>query len=390
MPRPPESLDPAGGLATGAPLAAPVGRGRAHAKVILFGEHAVVHGAPAVALPIESLGVLAQVRHRPGPLHIVTDVYSGPLAGAPELLESPRAVVHATLLEVGLPARDLEITVSGEVPHARGLGSSAAVAGAIVRALADYAGHELTRERYLELVAVGERVAHGAPSGLDAQATAAHAPIVFEAGVATVLPSRTTGYLVVADSGVQGRTRRAVRSVASFLERHPVRGAAIVAGLGRLAQQGALDLTTGRRERLGLRMSQAQLMLRELGVSAPELDRLVTAAMRAGALGAKLTGAGQGGCVIALVSDLATAQAVSQAMREVGAVATWTHRLEATPGAPIPPGHADGAAARPGRMPSPPAAPTRPAPAPPHGQPAPAPESGPAPSSAARDQHEED
>ena len=298
--------------------------------MILFGEHAVVHGAPAVALPIASLGVTATVRptSEDAPLTIVTDVYSGPLDGAPELLESPCAVVLATLSELGRPASGVEITVTGEVPHARGLGSSAAVAGAIVRALADLAGADLTQERYLDLVGVGEKVAHGAPSGLDAHATAAAEPIIFEAGVARILPHRTHAVLVVADSGIAGRTRRAVASVTAFLERHPIRGSALIAGLGGLAQQGALDLAQGRPEQLGAKMAEAQGMLRELGVSAPELDRIVDAAVAAGAYGAKLTGGGQGGCVIALAADEETAHRVSTAMRLAGAVATWQHPLD--------------------------------------------------------------
>lgn len=303
------------------------GRGSAHAKVILFGEHAVVHGAPALALPIDTLGIDAVARYRSGPLRLVSDIYTGDLADAPDLLDSPRAVVTAAIAAFDLPVDGIEITVTGEVPPARGLGSSAAVAGALARALADLAGRELGDEEYLELVAVGERVAHGAPSGLDAHATAAGAPIIFEAGVARVLPHRTSGYLVVADSGVAGRTRRAVASVATFLERHPVRGAALMAGLGALAQQGALDLVAGRREQVGARMAEAQGMLRELGVSSPELDRIVDAALAAGALGAKLTGGGQGGCAIALVADPEGAAAVAEAMRAAGAVATWIHRI---------------------------------------------------------------
>ena len=149
----------------------------AHAKVILFGEHSVVHGEPAIALPIDALGIHATARRVPGALRIVTSLYTGPLAQAPDILKAPRVVVEATLAELGLPQRDIEVTVSGDVPHARGLGSSAAVAGALVRALADFAEIPLDEETYLRLVDVGERVAHGAPSGLDARATSATDPV---------------------------------------------------------------------------------------------------------------------------------------------------------------------------------------------------------------------
>lgn len=307
------------------------GTGRAHAKVILFGEHAVVHGAPALALPVEGLGITAVARSQPGPLTLVSDLFTGPLDEAPEHLEVPRAVVHAAIDRFDLPSEGIEISITGEIPP-RGLGSSAAVSGALVRALANLAEFELTEADYLDLVAVGERVAHGSPSGLDAAATAASRPIVFEAGVARLLPSPGEGYIVVADTGVPGRTRHAVASVARFLEHHPVRGATLMAGLGALAQQGALDLVSGRGRSLGARMSQAQGMLRELGVSSPEVDRVVDAALHAGAQGAKLTGGGQGGCVIALAPDATSAATISEAMREAGAVATWVHSLRGDTG----------------------------------------------------------
>lgn len=303
------------------------GRGQAHAKVILFGEHAVVHGAAAVALPLGDLPIRATATWREGPLTLASTLFTGPLAQAPALLEAPIAVVHACLRAFELPSEGIAIEVSGEIPAERGLGSSAAVAGALVAALADLAGRDLTEEEYLELVAVGERVAHGRPSGLDARATAAGGPLLFEAGAARALASTLTGVLIVADSGVHGRTRQAVASVASFLESHPVRGATLVAGLGALAHGGARDLTANRPRALGEKMSTAQGMLRELGVSSPELDALVDGAVAAGALGAKLTGGGQGGCIIALAADELAAVRIDTALREAGAVATWWHRL---------------------------------------------------------------
>lgn len=180
--------------------------------MILFGEHAVVHGAAAVALPLGDLPIRATATWRDGPLTLASTLFTGPLAQAPALLEAPIAVVHACLTAFDLPSEGIAIEVSGEIPAERGLGSSAAVAGALVTALADLAGRELSEEEYLELVAVGERVAHGRPSGLDARATAASGPLLFEAGAARVLASTLTGVLVVADSGctaAPGRRSRA-------------------------------------------------------------------------------------------------------------------------------------------------------------------------------------
>lgn len=311
------------------------GTGSTRAKVILMGEHAVVYGEPAIALPLASLPMRATARRQDGPLTLESVLYSGPLADAPEMLAAPRAAVEATLDHLGLMRHGITLSTESTIPAARGLGSSAATAGALAFALADLAGRALTAQEHFDLVQVGERVAHGNPSGLDARATTSTDPLWFQAGAMRPLDLRLRAYLVVADTGVHGRTRAAVADVRSFRERHPARGAELIADLGRLTCEVVDDLALDRPAELGTRMTLAHRALAELGVSSPELDRLVDTALAHGALGAKLTGGGQGGCLLALAADAASAGTIAAALRRARAPRTWLHRTDARlPAAP--------------------------------------------------------
>jgi mevalonate kinase len=318
------------------------GTGSTRAKAILVGEHAVVYGEPAIALPLASLPMRATARREEGPLVLESVLYSGTLADAPEVLAAPRAAIEATLDHLGLPHTGITLWTESTIPAAPGHGSSAATAGALALALADLAGRTLTAQEHFDLVQVGERVAHGNPSGLDARTTASTEPVWFQAGEIRSLDLRLQAHLVVADTGVHGRTRVAVADVRSFRERHPARGAELIAELGQITRDVVDDLALDRPTELGVRMTRAHRALAELGVSSVELDRLVDAALDAGALGAKLTGGGQGGCLLALATDADAAGKIAAALRRAGAARTWLHRtdvrLPSAPSAQVSPG----------------------------------------------------
>jgi mevalonate kinase len=311
---------------------APAGTATAHAKVILLGEHAVVHGAPAIALPVHSLTLPASVTATDRPLWIDSVLYRGPVAAAPDLLAAPVTALTETLRFLGkdaTPGRHrsgLAVRIDGEIPAERGLGSSAAVAAAIAAAIAGHYGAELGAQELFELTQAAERVAHGTPSGLDARSVVADAPLWFRAGRMRALPSAFDGVFVIADTGEHGRTREAVTAVAALKAAEPARVAGILARIQEHTERAADDLAADERARLGQRMTDTHDLLRELTVSSPLLDRLVAAALSAGALGAKLTGGGRGGCVLALSGTPAEADAVAAAMREQGAERTWTLR----------------------------------------------------------------
>ncbi|RWZ61183.1 mevalonate kinase [Labedella populi] len=304
---------------------AALGTGHTRAKFILMGEHSVVYGHSAIALPLPALSMDVEVHAVGGAARIRSEYFSGPLADAPSTLAGPIAAINAASGAFDVPLDGLLIDIESSIPAERGLGSSAAAAGALVHAFADMAHRRISDREHYDLVQVAERVAHGTPSGLDAVATNSRVPVLFAGGITAALPMTLQGSFVIADTGVRGRTRVAVAGLRRLREERPVWAESRLDRLGRLAEDAVADLAEARGEALGVRMSEAHGILSELGVSSRELDVLVTAATAAGALGAKLTGGGQGGCVVALAPTPAIAADVTRALHVAGATRSWVY-----------------------------------------------------------------
>jgi len=303
--------------------------GSATAKTILFGEHSVVYGRPAIAMPISSIPVTATARQATGPATLRSALYHGRLDAAPERLQPTVAAVTAALDAVGRPRDAVAVDVRSEIPAERGLGSSAAVAAAIVTAVTSLFGRELTADERHELIQIAERAAHGRPSGLDARSVVARGPVWFEDGATATLAVGGPLSFVLADSGVAGRTREAVAGVRALREADPARVDRVIDRLGGLSSTARDALGAADADLVGTAMTEAHALLGELGVGAPALDHLVTAARTGGALGAKLTGGGRGGCVVALARGAAHADELAAHLRAAGAPSAWSTHLEA-------------------------------------------------------------
>ena len=315
------------------------GIGASHAKAILFGEHAVVYGAPAIAIPVDSLTAEAVIEPGPPGLRIASSLYTGPVETAPERLAPVVTAIRASLERAGLAglARGDEsgelsgaiVSITSSIPHERGLGSSAAVAAAIARAAFDLAGAELDSETLFDLVQTSERVAHGTPSGIDARTVAATGAIRFTRGAVAPIRIGAPLILAFADTGHPGSTARAVGSVQALREREPEETDARLSQLAEIAEGSIDDLAAGDRAAIGAGMSAAHAILHSVGVSSDRLDAIVAAAQSAGSAGAKLTGGGLGGCVIAVADSDAHAEEIGAAMRRAGAERTWTVEVPA-------------------------------------------------------------
>ncbi|MCO4743495.1 MAG: mevalonate kinase [Proteobacteria bacterium] len=257
--------------------------GRAAGKVILVGEHAVVYGYPALAMGL-NLGTTVRLTPAEGP----TQVVSRPCDA--RLVEAIRAA---------LPESGLAVEVDSEVPIGCGMGSSAALSVALVRAAAAFESVELTNEEVFERSLELEKVFHGTPSGLDNTVAANGGVIRFHRGPPARferLPA-PNWRAVVLESGTAGNT---AELVAGVRERHPD-NAEVLARIGRLVSQA--EAVLDQPERLGPLLTENHRLLVELGVSTPRLNALVELALAHGALGAKMSGAGGGGIVLALVDD---------------------------------------------------------------------------------------
>lgn len=272
-------------------------RGSARGKVILLGEHAVVHGASALAVGMDR-GIEARAILRDGPLAIAVPAWSlAARAGDPTL---PGQALAALAAALRLAPAGASLTAEAALPAGAGLGSSAALAASAARALVDLFALDRDEEELFAAVQAAERVFHGNPSGLDA-ALALHGGVVAfsrAAGARSLVAPAPE--IVVAHSGEPGATRETVARFAARLASEPGEGSERLGAMGELALLGIAALEAGDLAALGRAMNENHEHLRWFGVSTPALDRIAEAALEAGALGAKLTGGGGGGCAVAL------------------------------------------------------------------------------------------
>ena len=298
--------------------------GYARGKAILIGEHAVVYGYPAVVLPLTSLDVTATVKPVKGPLTLDCALYRGPLAQAPGELQGLGMAVSETLNQLGSPLEGLCIHITSALPPGRGLGSSAAVAAAVIQSLTRYHSAQLSHVDLMALINIAEVHAHGTPSGIDSQAVVSESPLWFVKGEPAIpLAVKSPLHFLVADSGQSSNTRSAVESVCLRLQSMAKKVYANLERLGELAHIARAALTTGDSDTLGQALNSAQRELASLGLSHPALNRLILAANQAGALGTKLTGSGRGGCIVALARDAHHAEGLSASLMQAGAHAIW-------------------------------------------------------------------
>jgi mevalonate kinase len=298
----------------------------APAKVILFGEHGVVYGQPAIAVPVSSLRATATVepnqpsvrglRIAAADLNEMLPVEVGSDAMQNALVLMARLVLEA--LHVQPP--DVTITVQSQIPLASGLGSGAAVSAALARALSQALGCPLDNARLNALVYEVEKIHHGTPSGVDNTVVVYEQPVYFvrEHPMETISIGRPFS-LLIGDTGHGALTRVAVGAVRELYNADQARIQPILDAVGSCVSAARQAIEQGNVSSLGPLMNQNHALLQDLTVSSLELDALVNAARDAGALGAKLSGGGRGGNMIALVTP-ETAPPVEAALRAAGAV----------------------------------------------------------------------
>lgn len=264
----------------------------AFAKVILLGEHAVVHGHPALAAAL-ALGATARAEPRPTApttLQVPAWKLQATTRGDDPVARALRAIVRAT------DAGPCDIYVDARVPPASGLGSSAALAVAVARALAP----GFVTARIEQVANEAERCFHSNPSGVDVALAARGGIGVFRRGEGLQPLEVAPVPLVIGMSRAPRTTGPLVERVAAALRDDPAGVGARLQHLGDAALAGADALRAHDYNALGALFDKAHAELAALELSTPELDELVRIARHAGALGAKLTGAGGGGAVIAL------------------------------------------------------------------------------------------
>jgi hydroxymethylglutaryl-CoA reductase len=318
-------------LAMPEPAPAEHGASFGYGKIILLGEHSVVYGRHAIVVPI-GLTIRAEVTRQEYGTELViarwdTDADYDPIGAA--LAEQVTAHIGQRL---GLAGKGMRVDVFPHLPRASGLGASAALAVAIIRAMADRFGLPISDSEVSALAFECERIVHGTPSGVDNTVATFGRAILFRnpdtasdaaaPEVADIVTARPI-QIVIGLTGVSSLTSHTVGIVRAAREKHPARYEAIFSQIDELVLAGVGALRCGDLAELGELMNINHGLLGALQVSSPELETLVGVARRAGALGAKLTGSGGGGAMIA-VTEPGAAESVGSAMRQAGFVTYLT------------------------------------------------------------------
>ncbi len=278
--------------------------GVGYGKVILLGEHAVVYGRHAIAAPIP-LSIKALVEDCDDGIHLLIPRWGVEyrLASNPNDRRSFERPAGVVLDKLGLSQRSMRIEVFPDVPRSMGLGGSAAMAVAIVRALDKHFRLGLTDEQVNSLAFESEKVAHGSPSGLDNTLACYGKALVFRTGdppLMEPLNIREPIPAVVGMTGYEGLTAKTVGRVREAWQQDKKLYERIFDQIDALTLRGIQAIQDNDLQTLGQLMNICQGMLNALQVSTPELEKLCDIARAHGALGAKLTGGGGGGSIIAI------------------------------------------------------------------------------------------
>jgi len=305
----------------------------APAKIILFGEHAVVYGHPAIAVPISSLRARVVVYDDPKiasglrifsrqtEFDVLIDTMSAPLN------DGFVSIILKFLERVDCFPTGVCIEIDSDIPVAAGLGSGAAVSTAVLRGLGMLLNFCLDADNLNMLVFDAETFYHGTPSGIDNTTVVYEMPVYFIPGHRPrTFEVGSPYYFLIADTGIPAPTREVVDDVRDLLATSPTMTQNIFGSIGDVVSHAYDALEAGDTHLVGQLMTKNHELLRQLTVSCDELDTLVDCALSAGALGAKLSGSGRGGNIIALVNQN-NKPSVESALIERGAVRVETCRI---------------------------------------------------------------
>ena len=294
------------------------GRFTAPGKIILFGEHAVVYGKPAIAIPVS--GMRATAWSEPGENGITINAMDVNKKIKLSTDNNQFSVLAQSILAItDRHEPNLTINLTSKLPQGSGMGSSAATATAVCRALAGHLGVDLAANEISELVFEAEKIVHGTPSGIDNTVVAYEMPVYFVKGQnpETFEPGKLFR-LVIGDTGIEASTKKTVANVKKAWQNEPGLMEGYFDEIEKITRNGKIAIENGNAEQVGELMDKNHELLNSIGVGHKILEELVEMAREKGALGAKLTGGGGGGNMVALAEDKKTQKKICEAITEAG------------------------------------------------------------------------
>ncbi len=298
------------------------GIGKSHSKIILIGEHSVVYGYPAIAIPLKKIEIECAIEEaKSNFFYDETDTLSVAIFTALKYLKKENVKI--------------KYKITSQIPQKRGMGSSAAVSIAAIRAIFNYFRENLEDELLEKLVNTAEIVAHKTPSGLDAKTCLSDKAIRFVKNKGfSYIDLNLDAYLVIADTGIYGNTGEAIQNVKNLGDKAELS----LKKLGRLTDEMTRILTGNienkeekiRREKIskiGEIMTAANTELGKLNITIEKTELFVKTAIENGAAGAKISGGGLGGCVIALAENLEIMEKVKDGFTKCGAENIWVEKI---------------------------------------------------------------
>ena len=296
------------------------GIGKSHSKIILIGEHSVVYGYPAIAIPLKKIEIECAIEEaKSNFFYDETDTLS--------------VAIFTALKYVKKENVKIKYKITSQIPQKRGMGSSAAVSIAAIRAIFNYFRENLEDELLEKLVNTAEIVAHKTPSGLDAKTCLSDKAIRFVKNKGfSYIDLNLDAYLVIADTGIYGNTGEAIQNVKNLGSKAELS----LKKLGRLTDEMTRILTgniENKKEKIkkiskiGEIMTAANTELGKLNITIEKTELFVKTAIENGAAGAKISGGGLGGCVIALAENLEIMEKVKDGFTKCGAENIWVEKI---------------------------------------------------------------
>ena len=296
------------------------GIGKSHSKIILIGEHSVVYGYPAIAIPLKKIEIECAIEEaKSNFFYDETDTLSVAIFTALKYLKKENVKI--------------KYKITSQIPQKRGMGSSAAVSIAAIRAIFNYFRENLEDELLEKLVNTAEIVAHKTPSGLDAKTCLSDKAIRFVKNKGfSYINLNLDAYLVIADTGIYGNTGEAIQNVKNLGDKAKLS----LKKLGRLTDEMTRILTGNienkeekikKISKIGEIMTAANTELGKLNITIEKTELFVKTAIENGAAGAKISGGGLGGCVIALAENLEIMEKVKDGFTKCGAENIWVEKI---------------------------------------------------------------